>query len=72
MYEDEFWLDLVRLTGSNLAVDGYGHIEGLIDGDRLDERTLRRLHGALRSLSQKAAGKASLMEAKRLRPWEFA
>lgn len=69
--DQEFWLDFVRLTGSNMAVDGFAHIEALIDSDRLNERTLRRLHGALRSLSQKASSKASLLEAKRTRPWEF-
>lgn len=69
--DDEFWLDLVRLTGSNMAVEGFAHIEELIDSDRLDEPTLRRLFAALRSLSQKASSRASLMEAKRKRPWEF-
>ncbi len=69
--DEEFWLDLVRKTGSNLAVDGFGHIEDLIHENRLDEHTLRRLHGALRSLSQQALTKASEMEAKRKRPWEF-
>lgn len=69
--DEEFWLDLVRRTGSNLAVDGFGHIEDLISGDRLDETTLRRLHGALRSLAQQALSKAGEMEAKRKRPWEY-
>ena len=69
--EEEFWLDFVRRTGSNLAVDGFGHIEDLIANDRLDETTLRRLHGALRSLSQRALAKAGEMEAKRKRPWEY-
>lgn len=67
----EFWLNLMRLTGSNMAVEGFAHIEELIDSDRLDERTLRRLHGALRSLSQKASSKAAILEGKRKYPWEF-
>lgn len=69
--EEEFWMDLVRRTGSNLAVEGFAHIEDLIADDRLDETTLRRLHGALRSLSQRALSKAGEMEAKRKRPWEY-
>lgn len=68
--DDEFWLGLVRRTGSNLAVEGFAHIEDLINSDRLDERTLRRLHGALRSLSQLAWTKASRLEVERKRPWE--
>ena len=68
---EEFWLDLVRRTGSNLAVEGFSHIEDLIRDDRLDETTLRRLHGSLRSLAQRAADKADELEAKRKRPWEY-
>lgn len=68
--DDEFWLDLVRRTGSNMAVEGFAHIEELIDGDRLDEATLRRLHGALRSISQKAWTKAAMLERRRRYPWE--
>jgi len=71
MLEDEFWLDFVRRTGSNMAVEGFAHIEELIDGNRLDERTLRQLYSALRSLSQKALTKAGQIEASRKRPWEF-
>jgi hypothetical protein len=69
--DEEFWLALVRLTGSNLAVEGFAHIEDLIVDNRLDEQTLHRLHGALRSLSQRSLEKARELEAKRKRPWEF-
>lgn len=69
--EEEFWLDFVRRTGSNLAVEGFGHIEDLIVNDRLDESTLRRLHSALLSLSQRALDKAGEMESRRKRPWEY-
>jgi len=68
---DEFWLDTVRSLGSNSATDGFASIEHLIAVDKLDARELRRLASACRSLMDLARDKASLMEAKAKRPWEF-
>lgn len=69
--DEEFWLSFIRRTNSNLAVEGFAHIEELIAGDRLDESTLNRLSGALRSLSQMARTKAALLEDMRKHPWEY-
>ena len=69
---DEFWLDAVRSLGSNSAVDGFAAIEALIAADKLNEQELRRLASACRSLMDAAKDKASLVEAQRKRPWEFA
>lgn len=68
---DEFWLSTVRSLGSNSATDGFASIETLIAADKLDERELRRLASACRSLMDAAKDKASLVEAQRKRPWEF-
>lgn len=69
--EEAFWLDLVRRSGSNMAVDGYAQIEDIIHSNRLDEASLRRLSVALRSLHQQALERANDLQARRKRPWEF-
>lgn len=68
---DGFWLDCVRALGSNSATDGFASIEELIVAGKLDERELRRLATACRSLMDLAKDKAALIEAQRKRPWEF-
>lgn len=69
---DDFWLNAVRSLGSNSATDGFASIEALIAADKLNERELRRLASACRSLMDAAKDKASLCEAQSKRPWEFA
>jgi len=69
---DDFWIDTVRSLGSNSATDGFASIENLVADGRLTASDLRKLSMACRSLMDSARDKASEMEARAKRPWEFA
>lgn len=69
---DEFWLNAVRSLGSNSATDGFASIEELVANGKLTARELRKLASACRSLMDLSRDRASEMEAREKRPWEFA
>ena len=69
---DEFWLNTVRSLGSNSATDGFASIEELVVNGKLSARELRKLAMACRSLMDLSRDRASEMEAREKRPWEFA
>lgn len=69
---DEFWLDVVRRHGqSNAATDAFATLEETIVNGNYTESQLRFLSTAFRSLAGKASDRASEVEARRRRPWEF-
>lgn len=69
---DDFWLNSVRSLGSNSASDGFASIEALVVDGKLSARELRKLATACRSLMDLSRDRASEMEARERRPWEFA
>lgn len=69
--DDGFWLDRVRLLGGNQAPAAYSDIESLIRSGDMNERQLRSLSSALRSLSQLAGDKAAEAADRRKRPWVY-
>lgn len=71
VFSDDFWINQVRKLGSNHASDAFGALADLIGSGRLTERELRSLASACRSLEGAAKDAATLVEAKRRRPWEF-
>ena len=71
MVDDGFWMDAVRKLGSNHAVDGFDALQALIRSYKLNEHQLRSLAVSLRSLEGEAKDRASVIEAKRKRPWEY-
>ena len=68
---DGFWLDMVRRLGGNQAPAAYSDIENLIQTGNMNERQLRSLSSALRSLSQSASDKAADIADRRKRPWAY-
>lgn len=49
---DDFWLECVRRSKSNSAVNGWGDLVDYIKSGQADAATLSGMHAALRSLSQ--------------------
>lgn len=69
--DGDFWLDAVRKCGSNSATAGFADLEELIASGKLSSRDLRSLHGALRSIAQRAWDGAAEQDARAKRPWEY-
>ena len=65
--DDGYWLECVRRSGSNSAVNGWSDLVEFVQSGRADDRTISGLHAAIRSLSQECQRQLSeRREAKRL------
>lgn len=56
---DDFWLECVRRSKSNSAVNGWQDIVDFVKSGQADDRTLSGITAALRSLSQECGRQLS-------------
>ena len=68
---DEFWASAIQKLGSNSASNAFADLEDFIASGRMNERQLRSLASALRSISQKASDAAAVVQERRKFPFKF-